>query len=144
MNRRAARELAMKVLFQWDLVPCRWEKALAYLAEEEQISGGLLDFAEQLVRGVTENAEELDEIIGRYTRDWRLERLATVDRAILRLGLYEILHRDDIPIRVSINEAVELAKVYGTNDSSRFINGLLGQYVREGLPEEVLTRKDSR
>lgn len=144
LNRHAARELAMKTLFQWDLVQGDWRAALHYLAGEDGVPEQVFAFAKLITEGVVNNHREIDDWIARYTRDWRFERLAAIDRAILRLSIYEILYLEQIPIRVSINEAVELAKAYGTEDSPKFINGLLGMLVREGIPEHILAKKDTR
>ncbi len=88
-------------------------------------------FASQLVRGVVENGPELDELISRHAKDWSIERMPVIDRNLLRMALFEMLHLEDIPGPVAINEAVELAKIYSTEDSSRFVNGLLGSVSAE-------------
>jgi N utilization substance protein B len=82
-------------------------------------------FAEPLIRGAIEKREELDEQICKYAENWDLKRMAAVDRNILRLAIYEMLHRDDIPPIVSINEAVDIAKKFSTHDSGKFVNGIL-------------------
>jgi transcription antitermination factor NusB len=79
--------------------------------------------------GTVENLAEIDRIIAAYSKDWQLDRLARVDRNIMRLAVYEILYREDIPAGVSVNEAVELAKIFGGEDSGRFVNGILGRVV---------------
>ena len=83
------------------------------------------DFAVPLVAGVVEHRQEVDERISRYAENYHLDRLAVVDRNVLRLAIYEMLHRPDIPPVVSINEAIEIAKRFGTEESSRFVNGIL-------------------
>jgi len=82
-------------------------------------------FSEELVLGVCGHLRELDSLIGKASKNWRLERIAKVDRSILRLAVYELLYRDDIPPKVSINEAVDLGKKFGTEESGAFINGIL-------------------
>ena len=82
-------------------------------------------FAEPLIRGTIELREELDERIKKYAKNWDLKRMAVVDRNVLRLAIYEMFHRDDIPPIVSINEAVDIAKKFSTDDSGRFVNGIL-------------------
>lgn len=131
MERRQARELAMKALYQADLVGTDAVEALVRLAEDEGATDGALSFARELVKGCLERVEEIDRLIREHARAWRLERLAYVDRNIIRVAVYEILHRPDIPASVSINEAVELAKVYGGADTPKFVNGILGQVARD-------------
>lgn len=81
--------------------------------------------------GVTGSCRELDDLLSRFSSEWTLNRMAATDRSILRLALYELLYREDIPVEVSVNEAVELAKKYGEEDSGRFVNGILGAVVKE-------------
>jgi N utilization substance protein B len=148
--RREARERAVQFLFQYDLNPPEdLEQALrqfwnsqqaAALAEEkggatwgqkielppptvEEVA--VREFAEPLIRGTLEHRDEADELIKRFAKNWDLHRMAAVDRNILRLAVYEMLHREDIPPVVSINEAVDIAKKFSTEDSGKFVNGIL-------------------
>ena len=89
------------------------------------------DFTRELVEGVVEHRAELDDLIRRYADRWALERMPIVDRNLLRIGIFELLHRPDVPAAAAINEAVELAKILSTEDSGRFVNGLLGRVARE-------------
>ena len=100
-------------------------------------------FAESLVQGVWAHREELDELITRFSRNYRLSRLAAVDRNILRLAVYEILHNKEVPPVVAINEAIELAKEYGSEESGRFVNGLLDRIRAESprAPRQALRNK---
>jgi len=100
-------------------------------------------FAESLIRGVSSHRDELDELITKFSRNYRLSRLAAVDRNILRLAVYEILHNKEVPPVVAINEAIELAKQYGSEDSGRFVNGLLDRIRAESQrgPREASPRK---
>lgn len=148
--RREARERAVQFLFQHDLNPPEdLERALeqfwqsqraAAIAEEkgkarwgEQAElppistdeASLRLFAEPLIRGALEHRDELDAQIMRYAKNWSLHRMAVVDRNVLRLAIYEMLHREDIPPIVSINEAVDIAKKFSTEESGRFVNGIL-------------------
>ncbi len=134
MSRRLGRELAIKVLYESEIGGGDLEASLDYHADEEDAPAESRSFAAELIKGITACLDELDKYIATYSRDWRVERLAAVDRNILRLSLYELLHRPDIPASVSINEAVELAKLYGDDESSRFINGILGRVARELSP----------
>ncbi|HHW42485.1 transcription antitermination factor NusB [Desulfofundulus thermobenzoicus] len=131
MGRRQAREAALQALYQVDVGKVDPGQALANLAEMRGIAPEDLDFARELVTGTLAHVQALDLIISGLSRDWRLERMAVVDRNIMRLALFEIFHREDIPSSVSVNEAVELAKTFGGADSSRFINGILGRVVKE-------------
>ncbi|MBI4259260.1 MAG: transcription antitermination factor NusB [Actinobacteria bacterium] len=89
------------------------------------------DLARELVDGVTGHRADLDALIARYARDWTVERMPVVDRTILRLACYELLHRPDTPVNVAISEAVEAARELSTEDSGRFVNGVLGRIARE-------------
>lgn len=131
MERRRAREAALKALFGIDLGHTRPELAVRHAVELVGLDEPGATFVRELVKGVLAHREAIDQRIQRFSPEWRLERMATVDRNILRLSVFELLHRPDIPPSVSINEAVELAKKYGDKDSSRFVNGVLGQIARE-------------
>jgi transcription antitermination protein NusB len=129
MSRRSrAREIALQALFQEDLNP---ENALAnlgvFLAARLQ-DNDMREFAKQLVLGVKRNQEELDALLAAKAENWSLPRMAATDRNLLRLGAYEIRYADT-PDRVAINEAVELAKRYGTANSPQFINGILDKLI---------------
>ncbi len=134
-QRRKARELAVQFLYQIDTTG----DELASAVEKFKSGFGLPEegaaFFEQLVHGVVSRRSELDELIQRYSRNWRLERMSKVDRNILRLAVYEIVCLSDIPAKVSINEAIELGKRFGTEESSSFINGVLDA-IRVSLDKE--------
>ena len=136
-KRRSGRELAFKLLFQIDLSGANPGEVFEVAREGSEASSTVWVFAIQLARGTWEKHAELDAIIEKYASGWTLERMANADRNLLRLALYEMVYRDEIPTSVSVNEAVELAKEYSTQDSPRFINGILGAYLREKKPEEV-------
>jgi transcription antitermination factor NusB len=124
-KRRRARELAIQVLFHLEYNPGPPEAAFELVCENFGLSASARPFSKRLVLGVCERREDLDRLIRRSSRNWRLERMPRVDRNILRLGIYEMMYMKDIPPRVSIDEAVELGKLYGTEDSGSFINGVL-------------------
>ncbi len=130
-KRRSGRELAFRLLFQCDVGGQPLDDVLEVARQESEATEDVWDFAVELARGTWLSHAELDAIIGRYAAGWTLERMANADRNLLRLALYEILYREDIPQSVSINEAVELAKRYSTADSAKFINGILGNFTRE-------------
>lgn len=127
LNRRTAREKTIQVLFQYDMSSIEIEQAKEFVLE-----GGKTDsFFETLVHGTIEHLNEIDEIIKQHLEKWSFERIAYVDRAILRLAVYEWKYEHDIPISVTINEAVEIAKKYGSEDSGRFVNGVLSKIMEE-------------
>ena len=102
---------------------------------KDLVRGGLSvqDFAEELVQGVKGHQEEIDAMLGRYSTNWKVSRMALVDRNILRMACFELLHLPDVPPKVTLNEAVEIAKRYGSTDSSAFINGILDRIASESL-----------
>jgi len=124
-KRRQARELAIKVLFHLEFNPGDPEEVFHLICESFGSSESTIPFSKELVLGVCGNKEHVDKLIRRSSENWRLERMSYVDRCILRLGVFEILFMEDIPPKVSIDEAVELGKKYGTEDSGAFINGIL-------------------
>lgn len=130
-NRRRARELAMQALFARDVGQGRPKDLLAYLCAEEAAIAEVRVRAGELVDGVLDHLAEIDRCIAAYARDWSLPRLAAVDRNVLRLGVFELEHAPEVPAGVAINEAVEVAKAYGGEDSGRFVNGLLRQLARD-------------
>ncbi|ABO49604.1 NusB antitermination factor [Desulforamulus reducens MI-1] len=127
MGRRQARETALQVLFQIDLGKTEPDLALNNTAEEFGAGPQEIEFARQLVMGTLEHIEEIDAMIGKVSKEWQLNRMANVDRNIMRLAIFEMNYRADIPKSVSVNEALELSKIFGTPDSVRFINGILGK-----------------
>jgi len=126
-ERRLSREVSLKVLFQVDLVHTNIEETLKNTFENDKYSDEVKEFALTLVKGVMSNLAEIDKVIKNYTNNWSLDRITNIDRSILRIAIYEILYLQNIPKSVSINEAVELAKKYGTRSSFSFVNGVLGR-----------------
>ncbi|MBX6378602.1 MAG: transcription antitermination factor NusB [Clostridia bacterium] len=131
MSRRQAREVALKVLFQVDLVGGDARQGLEYLCAEEGLDGEDAAFAAGLVEGVLRRQREIDADIAAYSRDWRLHRIGGVERSILRLAIYEIRWAGEVPRSVAANEAVELAKTFAGEESGRFVNGIVGQLIRD-------------
>jgi N utilization substance protein B len=127
-RRREARRRAIDILIQADLTGRPPE---AVLAELRSLDEKIPTFTEELVRGVAERLGELDAIIGERAEGWTVPRMAVVDRTLLRVACHEMLHREDVPVAVAIDEAVEAAKELSTEDSGRFVNGLLGRIARE-------------
>lgn len=130
-SRRDAREAAVQILFQLDFNPGDLEPAMNAFWEERKTTAKVRTFVEELVRGVVANRAEIDALIERFAQNWNLARMAGVDRNIIRLAVFEMLHKDEIPHAVSINEAVELAKNMGDVGSGRFVNGLLDRVRRD-------------
>jgi len=133
--RRQAREAALKVLFQMDVGKLSFDDALASVVSPEQGPGDRA-LIETLARGTRTHLAEIDQLITRFAEHWTLERMAAVDRNVLRMAIFE-LQQTTTPVPVVINEAVELAKRYSTEESGRFVNGLLGKVVRSGIPPLV-------
>lgn len=124
-SRRIAREWALKILYAIDVGKLTEADALA-ITEEEDLEPETFDFIHELVSGVLAHREELDRHIAALSRDWAVDRQPAVDRNLLRMAGFEILHCPHIPSVASINEAVELSKIFSTAESSRYINGVLG------------------
>ncbi len=123
MKRRHAREYALQMLFQRDFIESNEE--LSTFWEGMDVDPEVMEFANLIARGTREHLEEIDEAIKASAEHWVLERMAAVDRNILRLGTYELLFGVDIPQAVAINEAIEIAKKFSTSESASFINGIL-------------------
>ncbi len=131
MKRRKAREHALQILFQLDI---RKEKPSAavlkhfwaeYKADEE-----IRNFSEEIVKGTYKHLSKINDLIHQCAKNWSLDRMAVVDRNVLRMAIYEILYRIDIPTSVTINEAIEIAKKFGTDESGAFVNGILDRVAR--------------
>lgn len=129
--RREARERALGLLYEAQA------KDLPPAAVLDELPVEPDPFAADLVRGVGEHLDAIDRLVSAHAIDWRLERMPVVDRTLLRLGTYELLHRPDIPVAVVISEAVELAKAYSTDESGRFVNGVLAGVAAEVRAEPV-------
>jgi N utilization substance protein B len=130
-SRRKAREDAVQMLYQIDLSGEDPERAIALYAEHLAPDEPASEFASELVRGCSEHRDQIDAKLREVSRHWRLERMARVDRNILRLATFELLWRREIPRRVTLNEAVELAKRFGDEDSPAFVNGVLDRIASE-------------
>jgi len=124
-KRTRARECALKVLYCLDITRQDFSSCLADFWEMNQEDDEIKDFANLLIKGAIENLDKIDSQISKFAENWEISRMAVVDRNILRLASYELLFLKDIPSKVSINEAVELAKKYSGEESSKFVNGIL-------------------
>ena len=129
-GRHAGRELALRALFQVDVGGASPEDAFGAVCDPDRYADETASFARQLLSGATGNADHINRVIERHARGWALDRMANVDRNILRLALCELLYHTDTPASVVVDEAVELAKKYSTAESGRFVNGVLGNVLR--------------
>ncbi len=125
-QRRDCRTCAVQFLYQWELnKPEELNDALRVFIEDQEFSRDYYAFAEELIHGAIDNIAKIDDEIMSHANNWTFDRIAKVDLSILRLAIYELLHRTDIPPIVSINEAIDLSKTFSNPDSKRFINGIL-------------------
>jgi N utilization substance protein B len=132
MSRRKGRELALQLLYQLDVQDeARAEPHFGEFWSRHPVELEVREFAEGLVRGTKLHQDKIDELIDQYAEHWDLERMAVVDRNLLRLGIFELLWSGEAPPKVVINEAVEVAKKFSTHESGRFINGILDRIHKE-------------
>ncbi len=124
--RRKARVIALQVLYEVDSVGHDVETALTHLLAEGRLPDENAAFVRELVSGVIQNKEKIDQHIKNFAPAWPVEQIPLVDRNILRLAIFEILLDNNVPVKVAINEAVELAKMFGSDNSPKFVNGVLG------------------
>ena len=143
MTRRAAREEAFKIIFQIDLGKNPWKEVLSRNLRDSELSEEGKIFLKQLVEGTITHLTEIDAEIIKYAQDWKIDRMLSTDRNILRMALYELKYLDEIPVGATVNEAVELAKIYGDDDSARFINGILGNIIRSSNQSGAETTEES-
>lgn len=131
-KRRKARELALQILYGVEMNKREQAWILSDFWEEHPCPEEVRDFATKLVAGTSENLFSIDSLLKKYANNWEMNRLAAVDKNILRLATYELLFRNDIPSKVTINEAIEIAKKYSTANSGKFVNGILDRIKDEG------------
>ncbi|MNS24466.1 hypothetical protein D3C72_563140 [compost metagenome] len=140
MKRRLAREIAVQSLYQMEMNDVEANEAVTMLLSEaggenesevELSDMGTPEFVLELVNGVWEKKSEIDVLLGDYLKGWQISRLSRVDRQVLRLAAYEMIYRDDAPAKVVVNEAIELAKHFGTTESGKFVNGVLGKMIQD-------------
>lgn len=136
-KRSKARDHALRALYQLDVARAPVEEGLASYLRHHRVAKPSRLFVTALVRGVQEHRDAVDALIAKHAVNWRLARMAVVDRNILRLGVYELAWVRDVPATVIINEAVELAKRYGTPDSGKFVNGILDTIHKSLAPAET-------
>ncbi len=148
-NRHLARRFALQSLYEWDF----WngERSPLELCErnverwmlEEGETFDELSFSKNILEGVLTHQQEIDGTIARFAPDWPIEKITTVDRNILRVGIFELLYNFDIPSKVAINEAIELAKSFGGDSSGRFVNGVLGAVYRDQVAKGIQKPSDT-
>jgi len=139
-TRRQARELAMQALFYMDIRKDASEETLEYFCDCFCPSKKSRPFFRKLVNGVLGTKGQIDALVERYSQNWNISRMSCVDRNVMRIAVYEMLYCDDIPPKVSINEAVDIGKKFGTQESGAFINGIMDS-IREALVEEGTLQK---
>ncbi|MBD3311658.1 MAG: transcription antitermination factor NusB [Candidatus Magasanikbacteria bacterium] len=147
-SRHIARSIAMQSLYQWDFRG-RPTAALPAIVKHntEEFGAGLTDdkkFVSETVDGVVDNLKKIDNIIEKYSTNWPLDQISIVDRNILRIGTFELKFNDNIPAKVAINEAIELAKNYGGPSSGKFVNGILGAIYNDMEKEDDTDNKDKK
>ena len=130
-TRRKSRELALQALYQGEQAGQNGLLVFEEFCAHFQVNKKSIPYAKKLLDGVQEKADAINQLISKYAENWRLERMSVIDRNILRLAVYEVHFQDDVPISVAINEAVEIAKRYSTDDSGPFINGILDSMAKE-------------
>ncbi len=135
MGRKASREIAMKLLYQLEFQKDSREEQIKIALEQYDLNSKDREYIIDVVEGVHKNKENIDSLIEKYARGWKLSRISKVDLSILRLSIYEMNYRKDIPFSVSINEAVELAKNYSGGESGSFVNGILGNVAKLKLTD---------
>jgi N utilization substance protein B len=138
VRRRKSRELALRMLYQLETNSANQELALKNYCSIFPYQQDVIDYADHLMRGVKKHNEIIDEYIQNACENWKINRIAFVDKNILRIGIYEMLFSEDVPPKVAIDESIELAKKYGNEDSGTFINGVLDRvfkdYYKESCP----------
>ncbi len=136
-TRRRARRIALETLYEYDIAHHPVGEVLRYRLESSPMETAGVEFASYLIQGVVDHQEEMDILIARYAPEWPLDQMAVIDRNILRIAIFEFRIGGETPVKVAINEAVELAKTYGSDSAPRFVNGVLGALAEQiARPEE--------
>jgi len=140
-RRRRSREFALQVLYQIEIAKQDAIKVVAQFQDHFFIGAERDDFLERLVLGVSKHRQEIDRLIEQYSENWRLDRMNIIDRNILRMAAFELLYCKDIPPKVTLNEAIDLGKRYGTDDSGGFINGILDRIQNEAIRKPLQAKR---
>lgn len=143
MKRRVAREIAIQSLYQMQMNEVSAHDAIVAAVTEAEhdneaemsVEGDIsVSFIQELVEGTAQRLIPIDEMLVDYLKGWKMDRLSRIDREVLRLAVYEMIYRDDVPPKVVVNEAIDLAKHFGTDESGKFVNGVLGKMIHEVEP----------
>ena len=135
MGRKVARESTMQLLYQMDLKNDYSKDVIDIFFENNEFEPDEIKYINKVTKGVSENIENIDSFVEKYSEGWAIKRIAKIDLAILRIAIFEMLYIEGMPPQVSINEAVDIAKKYGTDQSSNYINGLLGTFLKKQSDE---------
>jgi transcription antitermination protein NusB len=138
-KRRRSRESALQVLYQWDMTQQDARKGLVHFKEHFSLKEESDPFLDLIVQGVLTHCQEIDRLIEEYSEHWRLGRMAPIDRTILRIAIFELLYCEEIPPKVTLNEAVDLGKQFGSDASGSFINGILDHILNEVVRKSIKT-----
>lgn len=144
-NRHLARTIAMQTLYQWDFNgrhADKIEEILAFCRKEFTTDFDDGGFIKELVDGVLKHIDELDAVVTKFAPEWPVDTITVVDRNVMRIGVYELLHSETVPSKVAINEAIELAKGFGGEASGRFVNGVLGAIFKDMVSRGALKKID--
>lgn len=136
-QRRKSRELALQVLYQWDITGQDATKTLPQFQQHFSTGPERDEFAERIVTGVLNHCEEIDRLIEMYSENWRLNRMMVIDRNLLRIATFELLYCEEIPPKVTLNEAIDLGKRFGSEESGSFINGILDRIEKEAVRKKA-------
>jgi N utilization substance protein B len=128
------------VLYQWDITRQDLNRTIVLIRDCFSLEKGGDEFAERIILGVVEHVKKLDLLIEKYSENWRLERMSIIDRNILRIAAFELQYCDEIPPKVTLNEAIDLGKRYGTEDSGSFINGILDRIQNEAIRKPLQSK----
>jgi len=141
-KRRKARELALQALYQVDFYSKNSKEALELFWQEQKAEEEAIAFAHHLVEGVCQREQEINHLIEEHSEHWKLSRMSRVDRNILRMAVWELMEMEDIPCKVTIDEAIELGKKYGSSESGAFINGILDQILKKLTKEQKIHKRE--
>lgn len=131
VNRHLSRTIAMQSLYEWDFSPDKPIWPIAERIVQPVVKDVDVDYLKRTVEGASAESAKIDQLVSQAAPEWPIDQISVIDKSILRLAGYELLHSDDIPPKVAINEAVEIAKTFGGTNSSKFINGVLGTIYRQ-------------
>ena len=135
-KRRKSREHTLKILYRRDITKEDINEIIKSYWKENNINSSITEFSEQLAKGTADNLEKIDDYIKKVSEHWAIDRMGVIDRNLLRMAVQELLFMEDIPLKVTIDEAIEIAKKFGTDDSANFVNGVLDK-IKKDLEKTV-------